>query len=65
MVKVYAQGKIYKVWPTFHDSALVVHPPLKGRSTVILPWRAIFKKFSPTKVGGTLQLLGINAPIAG
>ena len=43
-------GRIYEVWPTFHGSVLVLHPPLKGKSTVILPWRAIFKNFSPTKV---------------
>ena len=49
-------GRIYEVWPTFHGSALVFHPPLKGKSTVILPWRAIFKNFSPTKVGGNGSL---------
>ena len=49
-------GRIYEVWPTFHSSALVIHPPLKGKSTVILPWRAIFKNFSPTKVGGNGSL---------
>ena len=37
-------------------AALVFHPPLKGKSTVILPWRAIFKNFSPTKVGGSESL---------
>ena len=42
----------FEVWPTFHGSALVLHPPLKGKSTVILPWQAIFKNFSPTKVRG-------------
>ena len=53
-------GRIYEVWPTFHGSALVLHPPLKGKSTVILPWRAIFKNFSPTKVGGNGSLFTPN-----
>ena len=56
MVKVCAQGIINEVWPTLNGSALVVHPPLKGKSTVILPWQAIFKNFSPTKVGGNGSL---------
>ena len=49
-------GRIYEVWPTFHGSALVLHPPLKGKSTVILPWQAILKNFPPTKVGGNGSL---------
>ena len=53
---MYAQGRIYEVWPTFHGSSLVIQPPLKGKSTVILPWQAIFKNFSPTKVGGNGSL---------
>ena len=53
---MYALGRIYDAWPTFHGSALVIHPPLKGKSTVILPWRAFFKNFSPTKVGGNGSL---------
>ena len=42
-----------------HGSAqvqFVVHLPLKGKSTVILPQQAIFKNFSPIKVGGNGSL---------
>ena len=56
MVKVYTQGRIYKVWPTFLGSSLVIHLSLKSKSAVILPWRAISKNFSPTKVGGNGSL---------